>query len=262
MNLSRTPCAGGIWLRLLLFLAICLAGLALAWMLLLPPALTRFVQGRTGFPMVIQALYVNPFTGRLDVRGLAITNPPTFPNPAFADVREVRVAWEVSSLFSQRLVIDEVVIDVAGITLVRDPLGAVNAWLFQQRLAGAPAARPPAGSSAGAPVEAKSRPQEFLIKRLQLRCDRLVIADYSKSQPVVRELALNFNHTYENVTSAKQLAAPLGDLLAPVAGAISGLSPEADAALRAAEDKLKESGRKAGQAVKGFFDSLEKSLKK
>jgi hypothetical protein len=78
----------------------------------------------------------------------------------------------------------------------------------------------------------------------------------------VRELALNYNHTYENVTSAQQLAAPLGNLLAPVAGAIGGLAPEAGAALRAAGDKFKESGRKAGEAVKGFFESLEKSLKK
>ena len=262
MNLSRTKAAGGIWFRLLLFLAIFFAVLALAWMILLPPALTRFVRGRTGFPMEIQTLYVNPFTGRLALRGMALKNPPAFPNPAFAEVREVSVDWRVSSLFGQRLVIDDVVVDVAGITLVKDPHGAINAWLFQERLAGAPAIRPPAGSPAGAPAEAKSRPQEFLIKRLQLRCDRLVIADYSGRQPVVRELALNFNHTYENVTSAKQLAAPLGDLLAPLAGAISGLAPEADAALRAAGDKFKESGRKAGEAVKGFFESLEKSLKK
>ena len=262
MNLSRTTTAGGIWFRLLLFLAIFFAVLALAWMILLSPAVTRFVQGRTGFPMEIQTLYVNPFTGRLALRGLAIKNPPTFPNSAFAEVREVSVAWRVSSLLSQRLVIDDVVVDVAGVTLVKDRLGEINAWLFQERLAGVPANRPPAGSPAGASVEAKSRPQEFLIKRLRLRCDRLVIADYSGRQPVVRELALNFNHTYENVTSTKQLAAPLGDLLAPVADAIGGLAPEADAALRAAGDKFKESGRKAGEAVKGFFESLEKSLKK
>jgi hypothetical protein len=261
MKLSRTPSTGGIWFRLLLFLAIFFAGLALAWMLLLPAALTGFVRARTGFAMEIQTLYVNPFTGRLALRGLAVTNPPTFPNPAFAEVREVRVDWQVSSMFGQRLVIDDAVIDVTGVTLVKDSQGAINAWLFQERLANAPAGRPATGP-AGSPAAANNRPPEFLIKRLQLRCDRLVIADYSRGQPAVRELALNFNHTYENVTSATQLAAPLGDLLAPVAGAVSGLSPEAGAALRAAGDRFKESGRKAGEAVKGFFDALEKSLKK
>jgi hypothetical protein len=68
----------------------------------------------------------------------------------------------------------------------------------------------------------------------------------------VREVALNFNHTYENITSAKQLAAPLVDLLAPQAGGV----------LRGAGDAMKESGRKAGEAVKGLFDTLEKSLRK
>jgi len=110
-------------------------------------------------------------------------------------------------------------------------------------------------------VEAKSRPQEFLIKRLQLRCDRLVIADYSGRQPVVRELAsttitpTKTSRVRSNWRAARQPAGPR-------AGAIGGLAPEAGAALRAAGDKFKESGRKAGEAVKGFFESLEKSLKK
>jgi hypothetical protein len=252
MNLSRTQSAGGIWLRLMLFLVILCGGLALAWMILLPVALTKFVGSRTGFSMGIQSLYANPFTGRLAVRGLAVKNPPTFPDPAFADIREVRVDWQVSSLFSRRLVIEDVVIDVAGVTLVRDSHGAFNAWVFHDRLAGAPAGQTSARPAAGAPAEAKSRPREFLVKRLQLRCDRMVIADYSKSQPAVREVALNFNHTYENITSAKQLAAPLVDLLAPQAGGV----------LRGAGDAMKESGRKAGEAVKGLFDTLEKSLRK
>ena len=259
MTSTRTRSAGGIWFRLLLFVAFLAAGLVLAWMILLPPALTRFVRGRTGFTMEIQTLYVNPFAGRLELRGLAVTNPPAFPNPAFTEVRAVRVDWQVSSLFSQRLVVDDAVIDVAGITLVRDQHGAVNAALFQERLVGAAS---PARAPTGAPGEAKGREQEFLIKRLQVRCDRLVIADYSGRQPAVRELALNFNHTYENVTSAQQLAALLGELLVPGAGTVGSLGPEAGTAPRGAGSSLKETGRKTGEPVKGFFDALEKSLKK
>ena len=44
------------------------------------------------------------------------------------------------------------------------------------------------------------------------------------------------------------------DIFAPVAGAIGGVLPETDAALRAAGSRVKETGRKTGEAVKGFFD--------
>jgi hypothetical protein len=237
----------------MLFLAILFACLAVAWMILLPFAVTRFVQERTGFGIEIQSLYANPFTANLELRGLVITNPPAFPRKDFVDVREFRAGARLFSLFGHRPVIDYIVVNMTGITLVKDQRGLINTKVFQEGLAG-PSPHPPPPAAAPA--------REFLIKRLQVRLDRLVIADYSRRKPDVREFTLNFSHTYENVTSAKQLAAPFADIFAPVAGAIGGILPETDAALRAAGGRVKETGRKTGEAVKGLFDALEKTLKK
>jgi hypothetical protein len=246
---------GGIGFKTLLFLAILSAGLALAWMILLPLAVTRLVQERTGFGIEIQSLYANPFTANLEVRGLVITNPPAFPRKDFVEVREFRADAQLFSLFSERPVIAAAVVDLAGISLVKDQRGLINAGVFQAGLAG------PSRDPRQPPAEAKQG-RRFLIKRLQVRLDRLVIADYSRGRPDVREFDLNFSHTYENVTSAKQLAAPLTDVFAPVAGVIGGILPETDAALRAAGGRVKETGRKTGEAVKGFLEALEKTLKK
>jgi hypothetical protein len=245
---------GGIGLRSMLFLAIVFAGLALGWMLLLPIVLTRFVRERTGFGIECQTLYLNPFTAHVALRGLVLTNPPAFPRKDFVDVREFRASARLFSLFGQRPVIDDAVLDVAGISLVKDEHGVINARVFQEGWAGSPRdqRQPPA---------ATSRERGFLIGRLQVRFDRLVIADYSRRTPDVREFDLNFSHTYENVTSAKQLATPLADLLAPVTGAISKILPEGGATLRAARDKVKETDRKTSEVVKGFFEALEKTLK-
>ena len=244
---------GGVGFNLMLFLAILFACLAVAWMILLPLAVTRLVQERTGFGIEIQTFYANPFTANLEVRGLVITNPPAFPRKDFIEVREFRADAQLFSLFGHRPVIDNLVVNMTGITLVKDQRGLINTRAFQEGLAGP---SPDPKSPAAAPA------REFLIKRLQVRLDRLVIADYSRRNPDVREFTLNFNHTYENVTSAKQLAAPFADIFAPVASAIGGILPETDAALRAAGGRVKETGRKTGEAVKGLFDALEKTLKK
>ena len=224
-------------------------------MILLPFAVTRLVQERTGFGIEIQSLYANPFTANLEVRGLVITNPPAFPRKDFVEVREFRADAQLFSLFSQRPVIDR------------------RRRRSGEHLARQGSARPdqrggvPGGAGRtvprSAPPPAEAEPgREFLIKRLQVRLDRLVIADYSRGRPDVREFDLNFSHTYENVTSAKQLAAPVADIFAPVAGAIGGILPETGAALRAAGGRVKETGRKTGEAVKGFLEALEKTLKK
>ena len=244
---------GGVGFNLMLFVAILFACLAVAWMILLPFAVTRLVQERTGFGIEIQTLYANPFTAHLELRGLVITNPPGFPRKDFVEVREFRADAQLFSLFGHRPVINDLVVNVAVVSLVKDQRGRINTRVYQEGLAG-PSPEPPAAAAAPA--------REFLIKRLQVRLDRLVIADYSKGKPDVREFTLNFSHTYENVTSAKQLAAPFADLFTPVAGAIGGILPETDAALRAAGGRVKETGRKTGEAVKGFFEALEKTLKK
>jgi len=240
----------------MLFLAILFACLAVAWMILLPFAVTRLVQERTGFGIEIQSLYANPFTANLEARGLVVTNPPAFPRKDFIEAREFRVDAQLFSLFGPRPVIDDLVVNVAVVTLVKDQRGLINTRVFQEGLARRPPESSPQSPSPAAPA------RKFLIRHLQLRLDRLVIADYSRGNPDVRELPLNFSHTYENVTSAKQLAAPFADIFAPVAGAISGVLPETDAALRAAGSRVKETGRKTGEAVKGLFDTLEKTLKK
>lgn len=255
MKASRiTSGHGGIWLKLAVVLAVLSACLALAWMVVLPLAVARLVRARTGCAIEIQTLYANPFTAHLALHGLVITNPPAFPRREFIVIRDLQVDARLRSLFTRRWEIDRAMLDVAGISIVRDQHGLVNVRLLRSGLAGASPDQPPA--------EARPAGREFLIRHLEVRLDRLVIADYSKRTPVVREFNLNFRHTYENVTSAKQLAEPLASAFAGLGGAVGEVVPEFGAVLRTAGGTLEETGRKAGEAVKGFFESLEKTFKK
>ena len=254
---------GGILFKLLVVLAVMFAAVALAWMLFLPAVLTTQLRARTGFDATVESLAVNPFTGRVELRGLVLTNPPTFPVHDFLQLREFHAEARVLSLLSDRPVFDSMLLDVASVTLVKRDDGSTNAGAFQHHLT-LPAddqPRPPSSQP----------PRRFLIHRLVVRVDRLVITDHSGKLPVSREYHLGLNQTYTDVTDVRQLLAPAAlQSLAPVGVVLNGLVPgdlghaindAVKDATKSGAGLLKAVGRKAGEKVKGYFDALEESRK-
>lgn len=249
--------------NLLVALAVIFAAAALAWMLFLPAVLTAQLRQRTGFDASVQSLAVNPFTGTVKLKGLVVTNPPTFPVRDFVELREFNADAVVFSLFSDRVVFNSILLDVASVTLVKREDGQSNAGAFQHHL------ETTDGNRVAPPSSRSSR--RYLIRRLTVRVDRLVIADHSSRLPRSREYRLGLNQSYTDVTEVKQLLAPAAlQSLAPVAEALNGLVPgdlgvaigdAVKGATKAGENLLKAAGRKAGEKVKGYFDALEESRK-
>jgi uncharacterized protein involved in outer membrane biogenesis len=254
---------GGLLARLLVAFVVFFAVFALGWMLLLPVIVTSVLRSRTQFGVTVESLAVNPFTATVHLRGLIIENPATFPTPDFVQVREFRATGGIFALLSDRPVIDEAVVDIARVTLVKNQAGQRNAALFQERLAGAPApARAGAPSAAGAAP--KSR--EFLIRHLELRFDQLRLIDASGGQPGTRQYDLGIRQTYDNVTTPVQIAVPILGQLAARGGAIGDLAgklgTDALAMAKQTGEVLKDAGKGAGAALKGLFQSLEQKAKK
>jgi len=242
----------------MVFLVVAFAFLALGWMLFLPTILTRQLRTRSGFDATVDRLAFNPITGRIEMRGFVVSNPPTFPLRDFIELREFRANADVGSLFSDQPIFDTMVVNVATVTLVKREDGMTNAAAFEENI----------GDYGGRRLVSRS-PQDrhFLIRHLDLRIDRLVVADHSLRNPHEREFILNLNQSYTDVTRLDQLLAPavLRDL-APVAAALGGLVPgELGRALteagRSGTEVFREAGRRAGERVKGFFDALEESKK-
>lgn len=252
------PERAGVVSKLLVFLVVVFAFIALAWMIFLPALLTHRLRQRSGFDASVAKLAVNPITGMIEVHGFVLTNPPTFPEPDFVSVREFQAKGRVASLLSEHPVFETMLVDVASVTLIKRADGATNAEVFDRNL------KHGADESA-APGEPSKR--TFLIRHLEVRLDRLTIADHSVRQPTRREFTLNLKQSYVDVTGLDQLLAPsVLKNLAPVATAISGLLPEdvgkvfAEAA-GSGKEFIREVGRKTGERAKGFFDALEESKK-
>ena len=228
----------------------------------LPVVVTTQLRQRTGFDATVRTLVVNPFTGRIEIRGLVLTNPPTFPVKDFLELRRFSANAEVFTLFSNRPVFTTMEIDIAKVTLVRRDNAQTNAGTFSEYLAAA-------SPTPVAPV-AKS-PREFLIRRLTVRVDEVAIDDHSKNVPQVQEFKIALNQTYSDVTGVKQLLAPATlESLLPLGAALNGYIPGAlgsamgDVVKEAAKSTgslIKDAGRSTGEKIKGYFDALEESKK-
>jgi hypothetical protein len=258
---------GGVFVKLLLFLLIFAALLSLAWMAFLPLAVTHFIASRTGFPVSVESLSVNPFTAKVHVRGLVIENPAAFASKDFVTIRELRVDADLFSLARDKVLVDEAVFDVAELCLAKDRGGKTNALLFKERLLGLPSGGPETRPSAPSQTaEAGRKNREFLIRRLELRFDKLALADWDGQKPRVAEYDIAFRHSYENVSTPIQIAVPIVVKFSTLGGNIGDFAGKLGAqsldSLKKTGETLKDAGKKAGESLKGFFQSLKEKTKK
>jgi len=248
--------AGGCGLKLLVLLMVLGAGLALGWMALLPLLFVQAVRERSGFDAEVASLSANPFTGRVSLRGLVLTNPPTFPVRDGLHLRSLEADVEMISLLGERLVVTTLDVDVRQFTWVRRAVGPTNAEAFRVNLAGPLPTPPPANS----PV---------LIKDLRLQLDTLVLADHAEPKPRLQTYPLAFDQRYRDVSTPGQLLSPavwrelvegnVADCLLPFLS--SELKSQVVEAVRAAESVRRIESPKPSDPFRGFLDKLEETRK-
>lgn len=262
-------CEGGIVFKLLAFLAVMFAGAALGWMMLLPFVVKTRIQERTGFGVEIERLMANPFTGKLDVRGLVMTNSPAFPLRDFLDVETLRADLRVWSLFSERMVFDLIEVDIAKAMWVRRKDGAMNADAFREAAIKAKESRQLEAIEGGTEVArgregaGEGRTRGLLVRTLRVRVRGVVIADHSREPTTVREVELGFDETYAEISDMRSLFAraelrPLGEVARGLAAlAPAGLGAAAESGVGAVKQGVRDTSGK----VKGLFEMLEENRK-
>jgi|GEM_PF-374540 hypothetical protein len=286
--MKTRPCftrsrAGGALLKLIVFLLIFAAIVVAAWVYFLPPILTSTLEKRTGFSVKVEKLSIDPFRNRVEFTGLVITNPPSFSRPDFVEVRSFHAMAQLDTFFTDRLVIDDGEIDVARVALIRNSEGTINAALFSDRLLNArkPKGKPkppadktkpkpgaPKPPQPSAPIEHGPPPEKaFLIKRLVVRFEKMVVEDHVGPKPVSREYTLNFSHTYENVINPDQfIIGPFMKGFTAVGSAITGLIPgdmsqTISEATRSGTELFREATKKTGDPFRAFMQTLEETNK-
>ncbi len=249
---QRNKRRGGCVTKLILVLAVMAVLVGVAWWLLLPRLIVSTVRAKTGFELSVEKLSINPFTANVAIKGLVLQNPADWPARAFVELREFRADAKLFSLFGSRIEAEEVVVDVAHVTLVRNAQGQLNAVRFKDGFAGEPAAKEPAPQDKTGPAS------PFLIKRLVVRLDRITYIDHSGRRPVTKEYPLAINREVRDVDTVAKLISPLYTAnVAVVTEALGGMFKDSVELLKETTGALKEAGQKAGEAVKGLLDKLK-----
>lgn len=119
-----------------------------------------------------------------------------------------------------------------------------------------------------AEVVPEERPMPFLIRRLELRLDKVIIADYAAPTPVIREYNCKLIYAFNDVSDPKQLLAPFAfKSLETVGMAIKGLIPgdigkTMDAATRSEDPMIKKDSATSGEdPLKSVVEKLEETQK-
>ena len=249
---------GGLLGKLLFFLGIVVVCGAIAWVVLLPSIISTVIHAETGFAVQMEKLSVNPFTASAELRGFVLQNPGGWPAKEFVELRQFTVDAHLFSLLTNRFVADEVVVDVAQVSLVKNQQGALNVDVFRDGLLGRDEAKEqPKGGG---------RKREFFIKHLVLKFDKLVSADYSGRKPSVKEYNLNIRRDLTDVDSVAKIISPFaGAALGLVTDAVGGLFKGGTDSLNAATGTLKgtasslqDAGKKTGEMLKVLIPPLDK----
>jgi hypothetical protein len=118
------------------------------------------------------------------------------------------------------------------------------------------------------PEQPVAKPTRFLIRRLDVRLDKVIVADYTTATPKVQEFDRKVYYTFNNISDPKQLLAPFAlKSLESVGAAIRGLIPgeigkAVGAVTKADEDKsVKKSGDPVEDPLKTIVEKLEETPK-
>jgi hypothetical protein len=149
----------------------------------------------TGFPLTIGTVDVGLFNGQLDVRDLKLMNPPEFEEKMFVDLPTFHLDYRLGSMIRGAPHIKEMFVDLNRLVIVKNAKGESNV----SRLKGVTAA---GGNGAGA---GKSSQTKYRVDLLRVHVGTVTIQDFSRGTPSERNIPLNVNATYKDITDSTDI---------------------------------------------------------
>jgi hypothetical protein len=152
----------------------------------------------TGAKVEIGGFSLGILTQSVRIRDFKMYNPAGFPSGTIIDLPKVVVSCDLLSLLKGKLHLPLVEVELKELGLVKNTQGKLNVDALkvsqQQEPRKAQEKRP-------------SKPLAMQIDQLNLQMGRIVSKDYTVGkEPAVQVYDINFKKSYQNITSAQQLA--------------------------------------------------------
>lgn len=199
----------------------------------------------TGFPLTIGSVNLRLFSSKVDVRNLKLMNPPEFQEQMFVDMPELYVDYRLHSLLSGAPHINDMLINIKQLVIVKNKTDS-----NVQKLKGI--LSPPGSTSS----------TKYAVDKLRIHVGTVEIKDYSRPKPSERDVKLNIDATYKNITDSTDISRLV---LLTVMSQVH--LPDIGVNANDLKKNLTNVTNQAGQALQGagealgdFFDNLQKGL--
>lgn len=186
---------------LLFIFVVCVLGLAV-WIFpkMAPKVVDSWVEGRTGFSVVMGEVDLRVFVGSLKIDGVTVINPPYYQSANFIQIKQLSLQMEPKSVFYDRVVFDHIFLEIERITCVRNGAGSINVKEFFDRLK---KKKNPhlIGENVGVDEVKRqhSLDKGFIIKKLVIRINNIDMVGFL-GENEVQNFALNYNEEFVDVT--------------------------------------------------------------
>jgi len=189
-------------LLVLIFLFfLCIVGLTI-WVApkIAPKLIDTWIEGRTGFSTSIQKIDLKLFSGTLNFENITLINPPYYQNKNFLQIKQILIKTQLFSLWRPQRVLDELVINIDKLTLVRTPENSINILEFANNFR-----KHSSSSTNDSQYDSQSNSQsKYLIKRLSIQLNSLQIVGFPQPEDT-QNFTLNYAQEFTDVTNFEEL---------------------------------------------------------
>ena len=176
-----------LFVRILLAVAALLVILFLARSFVARKAVEVGVTKVTGFPLQIGTVNVGLWNSQIDVRDLRLMNPPEFQEKMFVDMPQFYVDYRLGSMLKRAPHINDMFINIKQLVIVKNNKGESNA----KKLKGI--------------VSSGDSSTKYSVDKLRIHVGTVTIKDFSRAKPSERNITLNIDATYYNITDATDI---------------------------------------------------------
>ena len=216
-----------------------------------------------GVPVHVKTVIVQPFLGIVRMKGLVVGNPAGFNTPSAMELNDFKLNIKMSSLFSEAIVIKEILIDAPQITYEKG-LKSSNLSTLQENLAPKGAAAPKT-EAAPAPEKKKGAAKKVIIEDFQLNGAKVnvtitALGGKKMTLPLPNIHMKDIGKSSGGANPAEVISEVFNSISKAVVDAVASAGNIAGDALKGAGGAASDAAKGATDAAKGAANSIKKGL--
>jgi hypothetical protein len=209
----------------------------------------------TGTTVKLNAVDLSTFSGQAWLKGLVVGNPPGFQTASAFKLADAKVKVDLKTALSNKLVIEEILIDGPEITYEGGPSGS-NISKIQENVAAfgksvAPKDAAESKSQKRDPTQKKVQINDFILKNAQLNASTPMLKGKTMTITMPDIHLKNIGKDSDGVTVQTAAAEVVAAINKSVVQTVAGAGKLLEKGIGAAGEAAKGLGSEAGKTVEG-----------